>query len=536
MKVLILNILFFTIFFFQLHAKANCPESHKVKGSYIVKLQSHSLVSLQAHSEQDDLFDQIRQHAQLKVIHNQVTARAQTLSLSAKMDVPSSLLHIESEDQDFIDSLMQDERIESLEQDCYRFLSAVPNDSRYSQMFHHQVMNSEAGWDIQTGTDVVVAVVDDGVDYNHEDLRDNMWTNDAELNGQAGVDDDGNGQVDDIYGYDFADRDGDPMPTGIHGTHVAGTVAAKGNNNTGVVGVVWDAKIMAVKGFGDNAQGGRDSDLLNGLYYAVDNGARVINGSFGGPTRSGVDRNYSDLVDYAIQRGVVPVFAAGNDTVDARNFVPANVPRALTVGASNSRDELATFSNFGSIVDVIAPGGDRRSQGLGIEENILSSFPNNLYEAIRGTSMASPQVAGLATLILSEDPNLSAEEVMDVIRDTGDLVDVRAANSSRSQFTYPRINVGRALASVQVSQPPPSGGGGNPGDTGGSIELPSCNEGEPCAASGTAAGSQLAEFGGCGMSSKGQSQASTGNLFLLLLILQMPLTSLFYLRKRNKNN
>ncbi len=504
-------------------------------------------MNLQAKTDQDNLMLEIAKHGNLRVLHDQIKSRSLSLSFSAKESVPVSLIHLETDDDNYIDVLKNDSRIESLEQDCWMELTSVPNDARYSELFGHQVMQSEQGWDIHTGTDVVVAVSDTGVDYGHEDLRDNMWINTAEQNGSPGVDDDGNGQVDDVYGYDFADFDSDPIngraSGNSHGTHVAGTIAAVGNNGIGVVGVAWNAKIMAVKGFSDYETGGRTSDLIAGVYYAADNGARVINCSWGVSSRFS-SQAMVDAFDYAIQKGVVPVVAAGNNTMNASDFSPANIPAVLTVGSSNSLDELSTFSNFGNLVDVIAPGGDINRGGMGINEQIISTIPTSQgkYGGMKGTSMAAPQVAGLATLLISAKPNLSVAEVMDIIRNNGDIVSVTAADRNQSQFDYPRINVYRALSSLGALPPPGGGNGpGNPGDPGaggeeGEQELPSCEPGEPCAQSGTAANTQLAEFGGCGMSSNSSAQANFGNVFLLFLILKMPLLGILYLRKKYSKN
>ncbi len=211
-----------------------------------------------------------------------------------------------------------------------------------------------SAWDVTIGSEeVVIAVVDDGVYRGHEDLAANMWVNaDDPING---VDDDNNGFVDDYYGWDFVQNDNDPA-AGKHGTHVAGTIAAVGNNGIGVAGVCWKAKIMAVRALGEN--GGLTADLIKAVKYAVDNGARIINASWGGP---GYDQMVYDAVKYARDKGVLFVCAAGNDgvNIDVTPYTPGSfdLENVITVAATDKNDRLASFSNYGAIgVDVAAPG------------------------------------------------------------------------------------------------------------------------------------------------------------------------------------
>jgi len=274
---------------------------------------------------------------------------------------------------------------------------AIPNDAQFGTLWglHNtgQAVNGTAGtadadidapeaWDISTGNpNVIIAVIDSGIAYDHPDLAPNIWTNPGEIPGN-GVDDDGNGLVDDVHGWDFSMNDSDPMdpvaltarhelqpaPNPGHGTHVAGTIAARGNNATGLTGVMWTARLMALKAGG--VGGLPSSAIVSAIHYAVAKGSRVINASFGG---SHCSLAQYDAVSAAHAAGVLVVTAAGNEKSDNDNVpsFPANfsapsvcegqqkaaLPNVIAVAATDQNDELASFSNFGSTtVQVAAPG------------------------------------------------------------------------------------------------------------------------------------------------------------------------------------
>ena len=259
-----------------------------------------------------------------------------------------------------------------------------------------------------TGEGIVVAVIDTGVDYNHSDLNDNIWVNSGEIAGN-GLDDDSNGYVDDFRGWDFVDGDNDPMDLDDHGTHVAGTIAAE-NNDFGVTGVAYDALIMPVRVLDADGYGSW-SDIAAGITYAAANGADVINLSLGGGT-SIVDE-VAVAIEYAAGLGSVVVMASGNEYAGQPGF-PGNFANewGIAVGAVEITKTLADFSNdAGSLpLDyVVAPG-----------VNILSTTPGDTYEYFNGTSMATPHVAGVAALIFSANPNLTANEVENIITGTAD--------------------------------------------------------------------------------------------------------------------
>ncbi|MBD2449347.1 S8 family serine peptidase [Nostoc sp. FACHB-152] len=267
-----------------------------------------------------------------------------------------------------------------------------------------------------TGKGVVVAVVDTGVDYNHEDLKNNIWTNTKEIAGN-GIDDDGNGYVDDIKGWNFANNNNNTLDNNGHGTHVSGTIAGQ-RNDYGVTGIAYDAKIMPVKVLNDSGSGSY-SAIANGIYYAVNNGANVINLSLGG---SFGNRTLQNALEYASSKGVTVVMAAGNDGSSQPDY-PARYAKntGIAVGAVDQNNNLANFSNrsgTNQLAYVTAPG-----------VNIYSSVPNNQYATYSGTSMASPHVAGVVALMLSANRNLTPAQVRQIITETAEA-NTSATNSN----------------------------------------------------------------------------------------------------------
>lgn len=262
-------------------------------------------------------------------------------------------------------------------------------------------IGAEKAWDLETGNqDLVVAVIDTGIDYTHKDLQGNIWTNEQELNGKTGVDDDGNGFVDDIYGYDFANKDGDPKDDHGHGTHCAGTIGAKGDDNEGVVGVAWNVKLMGVKFLTKDGSGSLDA-AVESIKYATKMGAKIMSNSWGG---GGYSEILKKAIEEANEKGIVFAAAAGNHAGnnDKKPTYPASyaVPNVISVAALDNRGSLASFSCYGrQSVHVAAPG-----------VNILSTTPNG-YNTWSGTSMATPHVSGVIALLLSQESALTPEEV-----------------------------------------------------------------------------------------------------------------------------
>jgi subtilisin family serine protease len=307
--------------------------------------------------------------------------------------------------------------------------SALPNDTRINDQWALTNMAASLAWDLQTGSsDVIVAVLDTGVDYTHPDLSANMWQNDAEAGGTDGVDDDGNGIVDDVYGpsYNGASVAGDPMDDDTadsHGTHVAGIIGAVGNNETGVAGVAWHPRLMAVKFLHGPDGYGTAADAVKGVDYALAHGARIINMSFDVPEYSYA---LEDAINKADTQGVLVVSAAGNGVAptDTSDPVPVDLgqtavtpgsirsPNNIAVAAVTVADRLASYSNFGATtVDVAAPGGSYSYSTTGILSTMSPIAGHGDYNYLAGTSMAAPQVSGIAALVWSQYPTLDQYQV-----------------------------------------------------------------------------------------------------------------------------
>ncbi|MEN6427016.1 MAG: S8 family peptidase [Phycisphaerales bacterium] len=311
-------------------------------------------------------------------------------------------------------------------------ICVAPDDPSYDIQWSLAKIQASEAWDTcRGGSDVVVAIIDTGVDYDHRDLQGNLWVNEAELNGEADVDDDGNGYVDDIHGYNFADDTSDPMDDHGHGTHCAGIVAAVGNNGLDIAGVCWSARIMAIKILDAGGEGDA-ADAVPAIYYAVANGADIISGSWGG---EGSSDALKEAIVYAHRRGVLVVTAAGNLNSDAA-YYPAAYPEVLSVAATDSSDHRWYLSNYGSWVDLAAPGYNIASLRRGVPQ---STSTRSLTTRMSGTSMAAPHVSGACALLLSANPLLTCDELHDIVMATGDAITPGIAGSDR------RLNVYAAL-------------------------------------------------------------------------------------------
>lgn len=334
----------------------------------------------------------------------------------------------------------------------------IPNDPRFSELYGLNNIGQTGGtidadidapeaWDQQTGTpDVVVAVIDSGVDYNHPDLSANIWTNPGEIPGN-GIDDDGNGYIDDVRGWDFANTDNNPMDDFGHGTHTAGTIAAVGNNGIGVAGVSWNARIMPLK-FINAAGSGTFASAASAIMYAANMGARVASNSWGcGPSAACYSQVIEDAIAYANSKGMLFVVAAGNSNNNNDTTITypctSGQPNVICVAATDHRDQRATFSNYGAqTVDLGAPGVNILSTVPTIG-NICCSDPSG-YKYLNGTSMATPHVSGAAALLLSQSPGLSVAETRNILLASVDPVP--ALNGIT--VTGGRLNVNKALSST----------------------------------------------------------------------------------------
>jgi subtilisin family serine protease len=313
--------------------------------------------------------------------------------------------------------------------------SRVPSDSEYGKLWGLNNIgnldkdglrglkgldiNAERAWDITTGSkNVVVAVIDTGVDFKIPDLADNAWTNQAEANGKPGIDDDNNGYVDDIHGFNFVANNGNVTDDNGHGSHVSGTIGARGDDGRGVVGVNWNVSIMAVK-FLDSQGSGSLANAVKAIDYARKNGAKILSNSWGG---GGFTQTLKDAIEETRKADQVFVAAAGNDGADNDKTptYPASyqVDNIIAVAAVDNRGDLAYFSNFGvNSVHIAAPG-----------VNILSTVPKG-FDIYSGTSMATPHVAGVAALVSSANPNFTYAEIKKRILDSA-----RPLNTLRGQI------------------------------------------------------------------------------------------------------
>jgi subtilisin family serine protease/fibronectin type 3 domain-containing protein len=297
-------------------------------------------------------------------------------------------------------------------------------------------MDAPEAWDATTGSgSTVVAVIDTGVDYGHPDLANNIWVNVGEVAGN-GVDDDGNGYIDDVHGYDFYNNDSNPLDDHSHGTHVAGTIGAVGNNGIGIAGVNWDVQIMALKFLGSDGSG-TTSDAIEAIRYAIDNGAHISNNSWGGDPFS---QSLYDAIRDARDVGHIFVAAAGNGNFigfgldnDATPFYPAgyDLDNIVAVAATDHRDDIAIFSNYGATtVDLGAPG-----------VSILSTTPGGSYGTNSGTSMAAPHVAGALSLVRDFVPGLTYRQIIDRVLASVDPV----TSLEGKTVSGGRLNVAAAL-------------------------------------------------------------------------------------------
>ncbi|MFC1767768.1 S8 family serine peptidase [Candidatus Margulisiibacteriota bacterium] len=364
--------------------------------------------------------------------------------------------------------LLKDPSVEYVEPNYIFQAFVVPNDPSYQYQWGLQKIAAASAWDVHKGdSDVVVAVIDTGVDYRHQDLASNIWVNPGEIAGN-GIDDDNNGYIDDMYGWDFVDvpaewiyqgedgapEDNDPMDFLGHGTHVAGIASGVTNNSIGAAGTSWDSRIMCLRSgyLAWDGYGYLDLvDAVEAIYYAADNGADIINMSWGSLYNSVL---VEDAINYAHSKGCFMTASAGNvDSYDAqKHFYPAAYDHVVAVSATDRYDKISiwnffVFSNFGSFVDLSAPG-----------TSILSCLPGNSYAYESGTSMAAPFVAGAAALVKAKYPDWTAEQIEQHLKDTSD--DIYSLNQAflAGKLGAGRLNIQKALGNLNmaITYPSPS--------------------------------------------------------------------------------
>ena len=327
-----------------------------------------------------------------------------------------------------------------------------PNDPRYAEQWNLPLTRLPQAWAIEKGdANVVIAIIDSGIDYRHDDLAAKTWVNPNEVPNN-GLDDEGNGYVDDVHGWDFTDAptvqgegdfiegDNEPIDESGHGTHVAGIAGAMADNGIGIAGVAWHCPLMAVRAglsLGGSSRM-QDDDSAAAIVYAADNGASVINMSWGSEQVSFV---IQDAIDYAHARGVVLVGAAGNSQKASAIF-PAAYRHVIAVASTEQHQRRFYQSNFGASVDIAAPGNV-----------ILSTQIDNQYRLLTGTSMAAPHVAGVAALMRSKRPALTHEEVRQILINTADVVLEEEREEPDAKFVGAgTLNAERALLASSALQ------------------------------------------------------------------------------------
>ncbi len=400
------------------------------------------------------------------------SVQAQAVESIGEIAVTRLRLGADVEVEDAVQRLQQLSQVEYAEPNyLFHTMEVMPNDSRFGELWGMNNTGQSGGtadadidapeaWQIQTGSrEVLVAVIDTGIDYTHPDLAANIWTNPNEVPNN-GVDDDNNGFVDDVRGWDFANNDNDPMDDNLHGTHVAGTIGAVGNNGMGVAGVNWEVSLMPLKFLNANGSGST-ADAVKAVLYAANNGARIMSNSWGG---GGFSQALRDAIELANTKGALFVAAAGNEgnNNDQIPNYPSNydVSNVVAVAATDRDDGLADFgggggggdgcgctlavagvgSNYGpTTVDLGAPG-----------EDILSTVPGNAYRSLSGTSMATPHVSGVAALLLAQAPGLSVTELKAKLLGSVDPL----PSLQGKMVTGGRLNAAKALQSLSTTAIP----------------------------------------------------------------------------------
>lgn len=359
----------------------------------------------------------------------------------------------------FAEALSRRSEVEYVEANTILRALKIPDDPMMSELYglhndgqtggsNDADIDAPEAWKRSTGSkSTLVAIIDTGVDYNHEDLAENYWVNPGETGKDSqgrdrrsnGIDDDKNGYIDDWRGWDFVNNDNDPMDDNGHGTHCAGTIGARGDNNKGIVGVNWNSSLVGIK-FLDKRGSGTLANAILAIDYATTIGSDLTNNSWGG---GGFSNAMSESIHRANEKEILFVAAAGNSTSDndlAPHFPSSyEIPNVIAVASTDHNDELSGFSSYGfNSVDLAAPGTE-----------ILSTMPGNSYEKLSGTSMATPHVSGAIALVKSVFPNLPYQKVKSRVLSSVDPLRSLSAKTLSSG----RLNLKSAL---EIDKIPPS--------------------------------------------------------------------------------
>ncbi len=366
----------------------------------------------------------------LKTFHFKKPANLLTASIINNIKYKDTFNHWltvsieESESVTFFNKLKSENVIDFYEEAGAFKVEPLTNDSLLSKQWYINKIDLALAWDVTKGSeDIIIGVIDTGIDYNHPDLQSSIWINaveDLNHNGKLdstdinGIDDDQNGFIDDVIGWDFTDAprfaddgdykdpDNDPMDEfgAGHGTQVAGIIAAQSNNTIGITGIAPQVKVMNLRS-GTASGYLEEDDVANAIIYALDNGAKIINMSFGDVALS---RFLKDVIYFAYQNGLIMIASSGNSASDEIHY-PSGLAETISVGASTEDDNLAGFSNFGSTIDLVAPG-----------VNIISAAVGGGYNSVNGTSFSAPVVSAVSGLILSVHPQYSAERMRNLLK------------------------------------------------------------------------------------------------------------------------
>ena len=357
----------------------------------------------------------------------------------------------------FIQNLSNNENVESVSKVGEYQIHNAPTDSLYSEQWGLKSINAPEAWQLipQNSKEIILAVIDTGIDYEHPDLKNVIYINNGEIGtdnfghdkSSNGIDDDGNGFVDDFRGWDFVNKldiihselqddftdwDNNPFDENGHGTQISGIIGAE-HNNIGIAGVNPNIKLLNIRGFDKNGSGEED-DIASAIIYAVKMGAKVISMSFGDEIYSEV---LKDVIQYAYSKGVILIGSSGNSASDLPHY-PSGFNEVISVGSIQENDALSSFSNFGSTIDLVAPGSQ-----------IMTTSLDNTYKAVNGTSASAPFVSGTAAILLSLKDDISNEEVKQVLKSTS--IDL-GENGWDIKFGAGKLNLQKAIELLVPSE------------------------------------------------------------------------------------